>query len=98
VVRKEVLAFRELYRKEVLALLTSNCKEVLALLTSNRKEVLASCRIQTQATRKKVQEVAGMWTDTKRFSCVYIIFGQYCIMGTFPKIYVFPLCFKVLLF
>ena len=58
--RKEVLAFRKSYRKEVLAVLTSNRKEILAVLTSNRKKLFASCKIQVQATRKKVQEVVGL--------------------------------------
>lgn len=40
--------------------LTYNCKEALSFLTSNHKEVHASCRIQAQATRKKLHDVVEL--------------------------------------
>ena len=65
-------------RKEVLAVQTSYRKEVLALLSCNCKEVLAVSRTQAQATRNQPQEL--LLADTKRSSCVCIIFGLYCML------------------
>jgi len=65
--------------------LSSQCKEVLAVLTSNRKEALAPCRIQALSTRKKLQEVARLWTQKEvlahalllSFTVTATIFSQY---------------------
>ena len=63
-------------RKEVLAARTYYRKEVLALLSCNHKEVLVVSRTQAQATRNQPQEELFL-PDTKRSSCVCIIFGLY---------------------
>ena len=72
------VSFLSKNHKKVLAVRKSYRKEVVALLSCNRKEVLAVSRTQAQVIRNQPQEEL-LLADTKRSSCVCIIFGLCCI-------------------